>query len=201
MWGYRESLRYINGKKSNVRNEEPIIGIYNVQHEGSGDMYDKGQLVLNTLRSVINNDSVWVATLRGLYTTFRYKSIGAEDVFTFFNRATGKDLGPIFEQYLKRAAIPRLEVALRIKGDSTAIHYRWNTDVKDFRMPVRVTTLPGKFEFITPTTGWQQLVVGKIEPEEFRVDEDRFYVDLRLSWSYLDKRLEESRGSGRSSWF
>lgn len=41
-WGHKAALEYINAKKQNVRNEEPIIGPYNVNHEGSSDMYDKG---------------------------------------------------------------------------------------------------------------------------------------------------------------
>jgi len=201
LWGYREALTYINGKKPNVRNAEPMIGIYNVQHEGSGDMYDKGQLVLNTLRSVIDNDSLWFSTLRGLYETFRYQTITADDVFGFINKKTGKDLGYFFNQYFKYAKIPQLEVNLRYKADTVMMSYRWNADVKEFQMPVRVTTAPGKYEFIIPTTSWQQLKIGDIKPEDFKLEADRFYVDLRLGWSYVDPRLQENRGSGRSSWF
>ncbi len=57
LYGREQSIIYINGKKPNVRNDAPIIGVFNVNSEGSGDMYDKGQLLLNTLRSVIDNDS------------------------------------------------------------------------------------------------------------------------------------------------
>jgi hypothetical protein len=53
-------------RTTNVRNTEPIISICNVQHEGSADMYDKGQLVPNTLRSVINDDELWFSILKGI---------------------------------------------------------------------------------------------------------------------------------------
>jgi aminopeptidase N len=201
LWGYQEALRYVNGKKPNVRNTEPIIGIYNVQREGSGDMYDKGQLVLNTLRSVLDDDALWIALLRGIYETFKYKTITADDVFTYVNQKTAKDFGYFFDQYLKHTRIPQLDVNLMYKGDSVRMSYRWTADVREFRMPVRVTTAPGKYEFITPTTTWQQMSIGMMRPEEFNVERDRFYVDLRLSWSYIDPRLEDRRGSGRSSWF
>lgn len=201
LWGYQEALTYINGKKPNVRNTEPIIGIYNVQHEGSGDMYDKGQLVLNTLRSVIDNDSLWFSTLRGLFETFKYQTIIAEDVFGFINKKTGKDLTYFFNQYFRFTKIPQLDVNLRFKADTVTMSYRWSADVKEFQMPVRVTTALGKYEFITPTTTWQQMKIGNIRPEEFKVEADRFYVNLRLGWSYVDPRLEDNRGSGRSSWF
>ena len=199
-WGYKEALRYINGKKPNVRNTEPIIGIYNVQHEGSGDMYDKGQLVLNTLRSVIDNDSLWFSILKGLQEQFRYKTVVAEDVFNFVNQKTGKDYNYFFNQYLKSTSVPQLEVRLAIRGDSTYVTYHWNADVKDFRMPVRVTTAPNKYEFIYPTTAWQRMAIGKMDPEAFKVEEDRFYVTLKLGWSFVDPRLKVDWG-GRGGWF
>ncbi len=66
LYGYDEAQRYINGKKSNVSNTRPIIGVYGVNNEGSSDMYDKGQLVLNTLRHVIEDDSLWWRIIHGI---------------------------------------------------------------------------------------------------------------------------------------
>jgi aminopeptidase N len=200
VWGYQEALRYINGKKPNVRNTDPIIGIYNVQHEGAGDMYDKGQLVLNTLRSVIDNDSLWFSILIGLQDRYRYQTITAEDVFGFVNEKTGKDFTYFFDQYLKMTKIPQLDVRLTFKGDSAFATYRWNAEVKDFHMPVRVTTASNRYEFIYPTTTWQRMSIGKMLPEEFKVEENRFYVTFRLGWSYVDPRLQVE-GGGRGSWF
>ena len=199
-WGYDEALKYINGKKPNVRNTEPIIGKYGVQNEGSGDMYDKGQLVLNTLRSVIDNDSLWFSILKGLMEKFHYTTIAAEDVVGFVNEKTGKDYNYFFNQYLRSTKVPQLEVSLTFKGDSVMATYRWNADAQEFRMPVKVTTAPGKFEFIYPTTSWQRMNVAWMEPADFRVDESRFYVNLRLSWRYMDPRLQ-SGGNRRGSWF
>jgi hypothetical protein len=39
-----------------------------------------------------------------------------------------------------------------------------------------------------------------MNPEEFKVEEDRFYVTLRLGWSYVDPRLRVE-GGGRGTWF
>ena len=180
-------------------NDELTI-IYNVQHEGSGDMYDKGQLVLNTLRSVIDNDSLWFSILKGLQSKFEYQTITAQDVFGFVNEKTGKDYNYFFNQYLKCTRVPELDVRLTYRGDTMMVNYRWNADSADFRMPVRVTTAPGKFEFIYPTTSWQRIKLGAFDPKEFKVDEDRFYVNLRLGWSYMDPRVQ-SNGNRRGSWF
>ena len=88
-WGHKAALEYMNGKKFNIRNDKPIIGPYNVNHEGSGDMYDKGQLVLNTLRDVINNDTLWFSILKGLQEKFAYQCINADDIINYINQRTG----------------------------------------------------------------------------------------------------------------
>lgn len=193
MWGYEEALDYINGKKQNVRNESPIIGIYNVQHEGSGDMYDKGQLVLNTLRSVINDDPLWFSILKGIQETFRYQTVTAEDIFGYINKRTGKDLSYFFDQYFRYPKIPELIAIVMKKGDSVTAMVRWSADVKDFRMPIKATTSEGKYEFIYPTTKWQTIKLDLKRPEDFRIEKDRFYVDFRRICNYLDPRLPDIR--------
>jgi len=193
MWGYRESLAYINGKKQNVRNISPIIGIYNVQHEGSGDMYDKGQLVLNTLRSVIDNDDLWFSILKGIQQTFKYQTVTADDIFGYINKRTGNDYTYFFDQYLKYPKIPELIAVVTKKGDSVTAMVRWSADVMDFRMPIRVTTSKDKYEFIHPTTTWQTIKLGDMRPEDFKIEKDRFYVNFKLICSYLDPRLPDVR--------
>ena len=191
LYGYREALKYINGKKLNVRNTEPITGIYNVQREGSGDMYDKGQLVLNTLRSVIANDTLWISILRGMNEKFRYATVTADDITGYIGQRTGKDLEYFFDQYLHYPSIPQLDIWVTSKGGKTTARYRWNADVKDFRMPVRVTMAVNKFSFIYPTTTWQTMELGSLPPDKFRVEEDRFYISVKLWLSYSDPKLKE----------
>ena len=114
-YGYEEALKYINGKKQNVGNREPVIGVYNVHKRGAGDMYNKGQLVLNTLRNAIDNDSIWFDILYGLQETYKYQSIDAVDVFNFINDKTGQDFGYFFEQYLTFSQLS-LHFFLQAKG-------------------------------------------------------------------------------------
>ncbi|MBI3005886.1 MAG: M1 family metallopeptidase [Ignavibacteriales bacterium] len=191
LYGRNESLKYINGKKSNVRNAEPIIGTYNVHKRGSGDMYDKGQLVLNTLRGVIDNDSLWFAIIRGLATTYRGRIVRAEDIFNYINSKTGTDYTYFFEQYLKRTSIPVLQVQISQKGKDIIARYRWVADVAGFNMPVKVTTSRGKFKFIYPTAEWKSTTLSLRNPEEFSVAEDLYYIDVRKSITYLDPQTPE----------
>ena len=59
-----------------------------------------------------------------------------EDIVAFFNQKTGKDLTPIFNQYLRHTAIPTLE--LKFDAAEGTVAYRWKVDEPGFAMPVRV---------------------------------------------------------------
>jgi aminopeptidase N len=185
MFGTRAMLEYVNSKKMQVGNRRPMLGTYNVNNEGSGDMYPKGSLMLNTLRGVLDNDSLWFAIMRGMAMTFRYTTITTEDIVAYVNRATGTDYTYFFDQYLRYPALPKLEAMLTAKGGKTTCRYRWRADVKNFRMPVKVTTSPGTFAFIHPTTEWQTLDLGGIDPKEFRYAEEWFYIETQFRTMYV----------------
>jgi aminopeptidase N len=191
-WGREAALDYVNAKTRSIRNDKPMVGTHNVHQSGSGDMYNKGQAVLNTLRSVINNDSLWFSMLRGIAATFAMRTISGEDIVAYVNRVTGDDYSGFFNQYFRHTRIPVLEAYAVRQGKSTTLRYRWIADVPGFSMPVKVTTGEGGFGFIHPTTSWQTTSLGDMDPREFRVASDEFYVDTRLSWAYLDPRKSDS---------
>ena len=187
-WGYKEALKYINGKKQSIRNDKPIIGPFNVNKEGSGDMYNKGQIVLNTLRSVIDNDSLWFSILRGIQKKYYHKTVDGIDIFNYINKKTVKVYNYFFKQNLRRFSVPDLFVIVTKKVPKTNLRYRWKTDVPDFHMPIKVTTTKDKFEFIYPTTQWKSLTVKGLEPSDFKVAEDLFYLKTKILRQYIDPK-------------
>ena len=46
-----------------------------------------------------------------------------EDIVAFFNQQTGRNLTPIFDQYLRHTAIPTLE--LKFDDAAGTVSYRW----------------------------------------------------------------------------
>jgi len=145
-----------------------------VNADPTEDQYFKGALMLNSLRSVIDDDAKWWALLHGLFQHFNYQNILTEDVIAYFNLHTGMNLTPIFNQYLRHAAIPRLEILFGEKPGT--LLYKWDADEQNFTMPVRVGT-PGKWQTVHPTTKWQVLRTP-LTKDELQVDADHFYVDL-----------------------
>jgi len=188
MHGYEAGLKYINGKKQNAKNDAPIIGPFGVNKEGSVDMYDKGQLILNTLRHVIDNDELWKEILKGLNQEFRYQSIDGQQVFDYIEKKAGRDLGYFFDQYFRNKDLPRLVVRIYKKGDDVEAFYKWEADVDDFKMPIEVTVSPGKKGLIYPTNKMKTINLNGLHPDDFKISENKYLVDLKVWKTYIDPR-------------
>ena len=174
MFGKDDAIKYTNGYKSKVRNRTPIVTTRQVNQTPSQDQYFKGALFLNTLRSVIDDDTRWWKLLRDYCETFKYRNIMTEDVVKFFSQQTGKNLAPIFEQYLWHPELPVLE--LRFHPENSTVDYRWNAATKGFAMPVKVGT-QGKWQTIQPTSEWKSMKTTTSK-EQFEVATDLYYIDV-----------------------
>ncbi len=179
MYGRDDALKYTNGYKSKVQNRRPIIGTRGENVSPPQDQYFKGALFLNTLRSVVNDDERWWTLLRGLHERFKHKSIMTEDIVQYFNGETGKNLTPIFDQYLRHTAIPVLE--LKFDDAKGMVSYRWKADVESFAMPVRVGS-KGNWQVIEPTTNWQDMKTVP-KKDQFEVATDLYYIVVKKSAS------------------
>jgi aminopeptidase N len=171
-WGKDDAIKYLNGYRPKVHNLRPILAERGVNADPTEDQYFKGTLFLNTLRSVVNDDRKWWALLHDFYQHFQYRNILTEDIVAYFNLHTGMNLTPVFNQYLRRAAIPRLELLFA----EHSVSYKWATEEENFAMPVRVGT-PDHWQTIHATTRWQTMPTS-LGKDEFMVDLDHFYVDV-----------------------
>jgi len=172
-FGYDEALQYVNGYKSKVRNQRPIVTEPGLNRVPPQDMYFKGALFLNTLRHVIG-DERWFPLIHDFFQTFKYQNIDTDQVVAFFNQRTGQDLTPIFDQYLRHAALPTLD--LEFRGDGR-VAYRWDAEVEGFSMPIEVGR-PGGWQTVHPTAEWQVLNTP-LTRDEFQVATDLYYVDVK----------------------
>jgi len=97
-----------------------------------------------------------------------------EQVVAFFNRGTGTDLTAVFNQYLRHAAIPILE--LKFNEARGEVSYRWKVDEPNFAMPIRVGEKE-RWQIIRPTTAWQTMK-SLLKKSEFAVATDLYFVDV-----------------------
>ena len=172
-YGYEKAQTYINGLKRNVLNDKPIMGQFDVANEGSGDMYYKGALMLNTIRHILNDDAKWWKLLLSYSEKFRHKIIDNRMVLAYFERETGLNLKPVFNQYLKYKNIPVLELKITNK----LLEYRWKTDEPNFAMPIDIK-IKGKETRLQPTNEWQKSTFKVKKMKEVEVLTNEFFVDI-----------------------
>jgi aminopeptidase N len=174
-FGKDAGSEYVLGSRSNIRNDRPITGLYNVNYEGSGDMYYKGGNMLHTLRQIVNDDEKWRGLLRGLNKDFYHKVVKGADIETWLSEKTGINLTTFFDQYLRDTRIPVFEYF--VKGND--LTYRWNNCVPGLNMPLRIY-VSGKETYITPKTGFTTI---KIDTENavIMVDPGYYVATLNLT--------------------
>lgn len=174
LFGLDDAIKYVNGYKTKVKNQLPIITPAEINRRPPQDEYFKGALFLHTLRSVVDDDARWWKLVRDYSQRFRYRNIITEDVVKYFNEQTGMNLTPMFDQYLRHAALPVLELRFQ-KGEGT-VSYRWRSEAKEFAMPIRVGSRAG-WQLIKPTSDWKTMKTS-LKKDEFEVATDRYYVDV-----------------------
>ncbi|AWX43125.1 hypothetical protein HME9304_00112 [Flagellimonas maritima] len=169
-YGTKAASEYVIGTRANINNDKPIIGTYNVNSRGSGDMYYKGANMLHTLRQLIEDDELWRQTLRGLNEEFYHQTVTTEQIENYISNKTEKDLSAFFNQYLRTTMIPKLEYKL----EGNAITYRYVDIVEDFDMPIRVFI--GKAEkWLFPSKDWK---TDKLKNSDLTFDEN-FYIEYQ----------------------
>ena len=171
-YGIEKAQLYINGLKKNIRNDEPIISKYGVNKEGSGDMYYKGALMLNTIRHILNDDEKWWKIILEYSNTFKHKIIDTETVLTYFNEKIGMDLTSVFNQYLRHTSIPKLEM----KIDNFKLCYRWKAAEPNFEMPVDIK-IKGEKVRINATSKWVKSRIVVESTKEVEIQKNDFLVN------------------------
>lgn len=174
-WGKEDALEYLKGTRRAIGNRTAVIGDYGVNSEGSGDMYYKGSNLLNTIRSIYNDDELWWKTLKDYTITYKHKIIDTETTEAFFDKATKVDLKPVFDQYLRHAAIPELQ----FKKTGDTFSYRWKTDVEDFQMPVDLL-IKGKEKRVIPTASWKKLQENVSGKNEIKIIDAKYYINSSI---------------------
>ena len=172
--GYDQAMKYINGQANNVQNDRPIIAQFGVNKEGSGDMYYKGSLLLNTLRHIINDDVKWWKILYNYSEKYKKQIIDTQTVIDYFNAESGMDLTSIFNQYLTTTKIPKLILS---KSNGKLI-YQWGNVNANFKMPVDII-INNKVIRLNPTVSKQEMKIDKkIELENIDVKTNQFFVKV-----------------------
>lgn len=170
-FGKEASAAYVLGTRSLIKNDQPVIGYYDVNHSGSKDMYYKGANMLHTLRQIVNDDEKWRKMLRGLNQEFYHQTVTIRQIKRYLSHQIGWDLTAFFNQYLQSINIPMLEY--RFMDDK--LTYRWSNCVEGFDMPVKVY-INGREMWLKPTPAWA--VIERIQADSTLEVDANFYVGV-----------------------
>lgn len=171
-YGKEASADYVIGTRNNIKNTSPIIGDYNVNSEGSSDMYYKGANMLHTIRQLVNDDEKWRTILRGLNKDFYHQTVNTAQIENYMSEKSDLDLSKVFDQYLRTAQIPVLEY----RTNGKKISYRYTDVVKGFKMPLKAKV--GNQEIrLQPTENWQTEII-KADLATFKIDRN-YYINIR----------------------
>ncbi len=166
-FGKDASAEYVIGTRKGISNTKPIIGPYDVNREGSSDMYSKGANLLHTIRQIADDDEKWRKTLRGLNKTFFHKTVTTAEIENFISKSLNIDLSSVFDQYLRDIRIPVLEYEI----NDGFLKYRWNNVIENFKMPVKIIIDETPL-VINPTKNYKKIAFAS---DELIIDKN-FYV-------------------------
>lgn len=173
-FGKEASAEYVIGTRRGISNKKPIIGQYNINREGSGDMYSKGANLLHTIRQLAKDDEVWRQTLRGLNEEFYHSTVTTKEIEDYISKSIRMDLSKVFDQYLRDVRVPVFEYEIK-NGE---LKYRWNNVIDGFDMPIEVI-IDKKNIIIKPSTEFKKIPIKNLY---INVDDD-YYIftkDLKI---------------------
>jgi aminopeptidase N len=175
MFGKEAADAYNAGTRKGIRNDKPIIPAYNVNAQGSGDMYPKAGNMLHAIRHSLDNDSIFRQITRGLNKTFFHQTVTAQQVEDYISRQARFDYSTVFRQYLTTTQIPKLE--FYFSKDHKTVFYRWANCVKGFNLPLVLKNRDGHLKII-PSEAWKQAALKPGERALFDVGaiEKMYYI-------------------------
>ena len=171
-YGKEAGDAYVQGTRKLIENASPIIGKYGVNEEGSGDMYYKGGNLVHYVRQLFDDDEKFRAALREMNKRFYHKITTSAEVEKFWSEQVGRDLAPLFNQYLRDVKVPTFEILKQ----GNKIKYRWSDCQANFNAPIRVF-VDGNATWFYPTNSWKEYKTNK-KPVELKPDPN-FYAGFR----------------------
>ena len=174
-YGKKAGSDYVIGTRKYIVNDKPVTGPYNVNSEGSHDMYSKGGNMLHTLRQIINDDEKWRSILRGLNRDFYHQVVKGSQIENYLTEKTGINLKPFFDQFLRDVRIPVFEYY--VKGKE--LTFRWNNCVRGFEMPVKIN-VSGNTMILNPTEMFKTVKL-KTAKGVLKVDQGWYVATMNMT--------------------
>ncbi|OEK00513.1 peptidase M1 [Roseivirga sp. 4D4] len=172
-FGKEAGQEYVRGTRTEIGNKKPMIGPYGVNYgDYPIDVYYKGGNVLNTLRTIVNDDEQWRKLLRSLGKEFYHKTVWSADFEAYISKTLDMELDHFFDQYLRDPRLPVFEYYFK-DGN---LNYRWVNVIDSFDMPIDIT-VNGQSTRLSPASRWKRQAIAG---ESLEVDPN-YYIGTMKS--------------------
>jgi aminopeptidase N len=153
--------------RQRIQNDQPIIAKYDINDEGSDDMYYKASNMLHSIRHSMDNDSLFRRILRGMNRDFYHQTVTTQQIEHYLSGHAGFDYQKVFDQYLRTTQIPVFEYSFGSDGQS--LSYRYTNCVSGFNLPLVLAGDQAKIR-ILPTDQWQSSTLASAQASLFAAD-------------------------------
>ncbi|MBX3110533.1 MAG: M1 family metallopeptidase [Fimbriimonadaceae bacterium] len=176
-------LASMKGRKQAVQNKIAVAPRQSMSSSDiyTGDIYDKGALVLHSLRFLVGDKRFFDCLRRMAYPTAEMETwtdgraqrlVTTDDFLSIAERESGMRLDWFFEVYLRQPALPKLQSEVK----DGVLHLAWQTpDGLRFPMPVEVE-VDGKRTRVPMKDGKGSL---KVDGSSFKIDPDGWVLMAR----------------------
>ena len=127
-YGHDEFMRGLESSRQRVLDFDLKQPDYRIVHDNLADMskvttgqiYQKGAWVLHMLRGMVGDEAFWTG-IRSYYRAHKDGHATTADFRGEMERASGRDLGRFFDQWLTRGGLVRLDGTWRYRADAKAV--------------------------------------------------------------------------------
>lgn len=164
---------------SSVYNKVPIkkqCGVlYN--HWGNGenqDIYDKGALMMHSLRMVVDDDELFFNTLKQVQVDFSRQNVTSDQWVKKFNALLNNDYSALFDWYLNKRKPPVLQIY--VDKELHQLFYRWEDDIPFYPAGEILINTGNDVVRLVPTTSYQSIDTEGLKSIDFMIEKTIYYV-------------------------
>jgi aminopeptidase N len=181
---YRKKINYFN---YSTYNQIPIRKKCDVMYTSwinaqDQDIYDKGALLMHSLRMQVNNDSLFFNALKIFQKKMGKKNINAQQFTDEFNKLLNGSYTSLFDLYLNETLPPILVYYFTTNQNDRLFHYKWLDPI-----PFKLTNgLSIEYNNqistkIFPSTTFQTLIIDKDHPVLFDFGSSIYFLPNKLN--------------------
>ena len=137
------------------------------------DIYDKGALMMHSLRILVNDDRLFLNALKQIQIDFQEKNVSSEEMVVKLNELLLDDYSPMLNWYLYETKPPQLEIKLdRIKSK---LHYRWEKEIPLMKQQELLMAMNGDKIVLNPSTEFQSMDIVPGQKLDFLIERGIYY--------------------------